>query len=39
MDVFGGVWEGYLEKLNQGVSVIGPGDTTVLLGDLTWGWI
>ena len=28
MDVFGGVWEGYLEKLNQGVSVIGPGDTT-----------
>ena len=26
MDVFGGVWEGYLEKLNQGVSVIGPGD-------------
>ena len=37
MDVFGGVWEGYLEKLNQGVSVIGPGDTTVLLGDLTWG--
>ncbi len=39
MDVFGGVWEGYLEKLNQGVSVIRPGDTTVLLGDLTWGWI
>ena len=37
MDVFGGVWEGYLEKLNRGVSCIGPEDTTVLLGDLTWG--
>lgn len=36
MDVFGGAWLGYMDKLKQGVSVIGPDDTTVLLGDLSW---
>lgn len=36
MDVFGGAWVGYMEKLRQGMSVVGPGDTTVLLGDLSW---
>ena len=36
MDVFGGRWEGYMEKLREGLSVIAPGDTTVLLGDLSW---
>ncbi len=36
MDVFGGVWNGYMEKLRQGLSVIGPEDTTVLMGDLSW---
>ena len=36
MDVFGGRWEGYMEKLREGLSVIEPGDTTVLLGDLSW---
>lgn len=36
MDVFGGAWVGYLDKLKQGVSRIGPDDTTVLLGDLSW---
>lgn len=36
MDVFGGAWVGYMEKLRQGLSVIGPEDTTVLLGDLSW---
>ena len=36
MDVFGGAWNGYVEKLRQGLSVIGPEDTTVLLGDLSW---
>lgn len=36
MDVFGGVWNGYMEKLREGLSVIGPDDTTVLLGDLSW---
>ena len=36
MDVFGGAWVGYMEKLRQGMSVIGPEDTTVLMGDLSW---
>lgn len=37
MDVFGGNWVGYMEKLKAGLSVIKPEDTTVLLGDLSWG--
>ena len=36
MDVFGGRWEGYVDKLRAGLSVIGPEDTTILLGDLSW---
>lgn len=36
MDVFGGAWVGYVDKLRRGLSVIGPEDTTVLLGDLSW---
>jgi len=36
MDVFGGAWLGYMDKLRQGLSVIRPEDTTVLLGDLSW---
>lgn len=36
MDVFGGNWVGYMEKLKDNFSVIGPEDTTVLLGDLSW---
>ena len=36
MDIFGGAWVGYMDKLGQGLSVIGPEDTTVLLGDLSW---
>lgn len=36
MDVFGGAWVGYMEKLRQKMSVIKPEDTTVLLGDLSW---
>lgn len=36
MDVFGGNWVGYMDKLKEGLSVIGPEDTTVLLGDLSW---
>lgn len=36
MDVFGGAWLGYMEKLKTGLSVIGPEDTTVLMGDLSW---
>ncbi len=36
MDIFGGAWVGYMDKLRQGLSAIGPEDTTVLLGDLSW---
>ena len=36
MDIFGGAWVGYMEKLTEGLSVIRPEDTTVLLGDLSW---
>jgi predicted phosphohydrolase len=36
MDVFGGAWVGYMEKLKEGLSVITENDTTVLLGDLSW---
>ncbi len=36
MDVFGGNWVGYMDKLKDGLSVIQPEDTTVLLGDLSW---
>ena len=36
MDIFGGAWVGYMDKLREGLAVIGPGDTTVLLGDLSW---
>ena len=36
MDVFGGAWQGYMDKLKEGIRCIGPEDTTVLLGDLSW---
>lgn len=36
MDVFGGAWIGYMDKLKEGMSVITEADTTVLLGDLSW---
>ena len=36
MDVFGGPWVGYMEKLEAGIGKIADTDTTVLLGDLSW---
>ena len=36
MDVFGGNWIGYMDKLKEGLSGITDADTTVLLGDLSW---
>ena len=36
MDVFGPLWAGYVDRLRAGLSCIGPEDTTVLLGDLSW---
>lgn len=37
MDVFGGGWTGYVDKLRQGFACVGPEDTVVLCGDLSWG--
>ena len=37
MDVFGGAWENYVDKLREGFSVVEPEDTVVLCGDLSWG--
>lgn len=36
MDIFGGAWVGYMDKLREGLAVIREEDTTVLLGDLSW---
>ena len=36
MDVFGGRWENYTEKLLAGFSSVKDSDTTVICGDLTW---
>lgn len=37
MDVFGGNWEGYVDKLREGFQIVSPEDTVVLCGDLSWG--
>ena len=37
MDVFGGAWTGYVDKLREGLSVLRPEDTIVLAGDISWG--
>jgi len=37
MDVFGGGWEGYVEKLREGFSEVSEEDIVVLCGDLSWG--
>lgn len=36
MDIFGGSWVGYMDKLKRGMSCITEEDTTILLGDLSW---
>ena len=36
MDIFGGAWVGYMDKLKEKMSVIRSEDTTVLMGDLSW---
>lgn len=37
MDVFGGRWQGYVEKLEKGFADLCAEDVTVLCGDLSWG--
>ena len=40
MDVFGGGWEGYVDKLREGFAQVEDGDTVVLCGDLSWAmWL
>lgn len=36
MDVFGGRWLGYQEKIRSGLSVLREGDTLVIPGDFCW---
>lgn len=37
MDVFGGTWKGYVDKLKAGFGVVSPEDTVVICGDISWG--
>ena len=37
MDVFGGNWNNYTEKIRDGFSFLSPEDVCVLCGDLSWG--
>lgn len=37
MDVFGGRWQNYVEKIREGFSFLTEEDVTVLCGDLSWG--
>lgn len=37
MDVFGGRWENYIDKIAEGFSELTENDVTVLCGDLSWG--
>ena len=37
MDIFGGAWTGYRDKLVESLSVLQPEDVLVLAGDFSWG--
>ena len=37
MDIFGGAWNGYFEKLQNSLSCLTEEDTLVIPGDLSWG--
>ncbi|QNL45691.1 metallophosphoesterase [Oscillibacter hominis] len=37
MEVFGGGWANYVERIQQAFSQLGPDDVTVLCGDTSWG--
>lgn len=37
MDVFGGAWVDYVDKLRAGFQVVEETDTVVLCGDISWG--
>ena len=37
MDIFGGGWDNYVDKISEGFSALGPDDVCVLCGDTSWG--
>lgn len=37
MDIFGGAWQGYREKLLEGLSILRPEDLLLICGDFSWG--
>ena len=37
MDVFGGGWNNYVEKIKSGFEILKPDDVCVLCGDTSWG--
>ncbi len=37
MDIFGGAWRGYRQKLLDGLSVLTEEDTLIIAGDFSWG--
>lgn len=37
MDIFGGGWEGYTEKIRASLSALSDEDVVVLVGDTSWG--
>ena len=37
MDVFGGGWTGYVDKLREGFTAVSWEDTVVVCGDISWG--
>ena len=37
MDVFGGAWNGYMDKLRENFTRLRADDMLVIPGDLSWG--
>ena len=37
MDVFGGGWTGYVDKLKESFQIVSQEDTVVICGDISWG--
>lgn len=38
MEVFGPAWKSYMKKIRRNwTAVVGPGDTVVIPGDISWG--
>ncbi len=37
MDVFGGRWSNYIDKISEGFASLNDDDLTVICGDITWG--